>query len=206
MRFSRPLAMAGVVVSGLSVAACQSAPSTGNTAVQGFSSPTASETANTPVIMPAVDPIGRSTSSSKSKSWTSADGTRHTKTTTSSAGFSVDPNAAGALVAGLLGGNSNSAGTSGASASNAASYVGKWNLSASNQNCSLTLNKPIAGSASASAFGCFGTNLNRVTTWSLRGYDVVLTGFGETYATLRVTQPNRMDGNLAGGGTITAWR
>ena len=206
MKANRFLAGAGLA-SALVLAGCQT--DTSGTAGTAYpSTPVAQTTASTPpMLMPAASPVGRTRTSTSTKSWTSADGTQHTRTTSTSAGVSVDPNAAGALVAGLLGGTSTGTGAGGVAVAQSASYAGKWNVSAAGRNCSMTLRAPVAGgSAMASTFGCFGSDLMRVSSWSLRGYEVVLTGFGQQVASMRVTQPNRMDGKLAEGGAISAWR
>lgn len=185
----------------LGLTGCQGDPAASGGGYYGAGAVPPTSAATPPVLMPAADPVGQTKTSSSTRSWTSADGTQHTSTTTTSSGITVNPNAAGAVVAGLAGGNS------GGAAAQAANYAGKWNVSAAGRNCSMTLRAPVAGgNGGASTFGCFGSNLMQVSGWSLRGYELVLTGFNKPVATLRVTQPNRMDGQLAEGGAVTAWR
>lgn len=60
----------------------------------------------------------------------------------------------------------------------------------------------------ASTFGCIGTELQSVTSWSLRGNEVVLNGMmSKRVAVLRLSGTNRMDGPLDGSsGKVVAWR
>lgn len=156
--------------------------------------------------VPESQVIRHSQSSSSTKSWVSADGTRHSRSKGSSFDVKFDPNAAGAVVAGLLGGGAGYAPET--SAANSDNYVGRWNVSVDGRNCSMTLRASSGrGRGSASSFGCFGSELNDLRSWSLRGYELVLnTAFDRQIAALRVTQPNRMDGKLSGGAGVVVWR
>jgi hypothetical protein len=185
------LHIVGALVAGVIVTGCQSDNASPNYGAPSPNLTAANPETGQPVIMPASDAFGRNNTSTETKSWTSADGTQHTKTATTTTSLSIDTNAANAATG---------------VASNSANYVGKWKLNAANRDCSMTLRTPVAGRGMASTFGCFGTDLSKVTNWTLRGYEVVLTGFGNTYATMRVTQPNRMDGKLSEGKAIVAWR
>jgi len=201
----RPFALTPVLA--LALAACQTAPSTQRaaiapTAATGFAGPG-------PVFgaAPAAQPIRRTTTlASNSKSWVGADGTRHTKTTRSTASVSLDPNAVGSAVAMLLGGGV--AQSAPARQPQASDYAGTWRLDVAGKQCDLTLQAPGGRpSGTASTFGCLGTDLGNVTGWSLRGREVILTGlFDKQLAVLRSTGGNRLDGRTPNGSTLTAWR
>ncbi|WP_349357889.1 AprI/Inh family metalloprotease inhibitor [Stappia sp.] len=202
----RPLALTPVLA--LALAACQTAPSTQRaaiapTAATGFAQPG-------PVFgaAPAAQPIRRTTTlSSDSKSWVDADGTRHTKTSRSTASVSLDPNAVGSAVAMLLGG-SGIAPSAPARQPGAGDYAGTWRLDVAGKQCDLTLQAPGGRpSGTATTFGCLGTDLGNVTGWSLRGREVILTGlFDKQLAVLRATGGNRLDGTTPNGSALTAWR
>lgn len=151
--------------------------------------------------------ISREHSSSKTRSWVSEDGTRHTRTSGSSVRMSVDPNAAAGMLTGLLGAGSGVQAPAYNSASDPAAYLGKWRVSAAGRECEMTLSRGRPDGGHASVFGCMNTDLVKVGSWSLRGYELVLSSFvGSPVATLRVTQPNRLDGQVQGSGPMTAWR
>ncbi len=151
--------------------------------------------------------ISRDYSSSKTKSWVSSDGTIHKKSSGTSVNMSVDPNAAADMVAELLGTTSGGNSYTHNAAASPQSYVGKWSISISGRECSLTLRQGQGSGGSATVFGCLNTELSDVRRWSLRGYELVLIGmFDKQIASLRVTQPNRMDGSAHGKTRVTAWR
>ena len=173
--------------------------------------------AQPPVLMPAPAPVfGNSghkkiteNTSSKTKSWVSADGTKHTKTTSSSASMSVDKAALGNALISLLGGSAPTAAAPAATNANQTStYVGKWRIESNGKQCDLTLRNISFGTTGyASVFGCLGNDMSSATKWALRGYDIVLTGImDKPVATLRATQPNRMDGSTQAGAAVVAWR
>lgn len=198
-----------VLFSGLLVAACQS---TGP-----GPSPYATGTYYRPSSMPHNSTTWRThnmtrqaTLSSKSRSWVDANGTRHTKSsrTTASASVSVNPDALGAAMATLIGAAASSGDGGYRPAPHSSDLAGSWQLDIDGKQCKLTLNRPVGRPTGyASSFGCLGSDLGQVTGWSLRGYEVVLTGtFDKRRATLHRTAHNRLDGTTAGGTRITAWR
>ncbi|MCA1299357.1 AprI/Inh family metalloprotease inhibitor [Stappia indica] len=197
-----------VLVSGLLVTACQS---TGP-----GPSPYATGTYYRPSSMPYNSTTWRThnmtrkaTLSSKTKSWVGADGTRHTKSFSTSASVSVNPDALGATMAAMIGAAAAGSGDGGYRPTPSSSdLAGSWQLDIDGKQCKLTLNRPVGRPTGyASSFGCFGSDLGQVTGWSLRGYEVVLTGtFDKRQATLHRTAHNRLDGTTAGGTRITAWR
>lgn len=151
--------------------------------------------------------ISREYSSSKTKSWVSSDGTLHKKSSGSSVSMSVDPNAAAGMIADLMGPSSAGNSHRHSAAALPQSYVGKWGVSISGRECSLTLRQGQGSGGSATVFGCLNTDLSDVRRWSLRGYELVLIGmFDKPIASLRVTQPNRLDGLAHGKTRVTAWR
>lgn len=171
--------------------------------------------AQPPVLMPAPAPIFGSSghkkitekTTSKTKSWVSANGTRHTKTTSSSASMSVDKAALGNALMSLLGGTAPAAAAA-TNANQTSAYVGKWRIESNGKQCDLTLRNISFGTTGyASVFGCLGNDMSSATKWALRGYDIVLTGImDKPVATLRATQPNRMDGKTQAGASVVAWR
>lgn len=190
-----------VLLSGLLVTACQS---TGP-----GPSPYATGTYYRPSSMPDNSTTWRThnmtrqaTLSSKTRTWVDADGTRHTRSSGTSASISVNPDALGATMAAMIGGVGYGPTLS------ASDLAGSWQLDLDGKQCKLTLHRPVGRpSGFASSFGCFGSDLGQITGWSLRGYEVVLTGsFDKRQATLRPTARNRLDGTTAGGTRITAWR
>ena len=169
------------------------------------------------VLMPAPAPVFGSSgnkkitekTTSKTKSWMSADGTKHTKTTSSSASMSVDKAALGNALFALLGATPPAAAAPAATNANQTSaYVGKWRIESNGKQCDLTLRDINFGTTGyASVFGCLGNDMSSATKWALRGYDIVLTGImDKPVATLRATQPNRMDGTTQAGASVVAWR
>ncbi|MBD8893991.1 AprI/Inh family metalloprotease inhibitor [Roseibium litorale] len=149
--------------------------------------------------------ISKDYSRSKTRTWVSEDGTRHTRSSGSNVRMSVDPNAAAGMMSDLLGGGSSLPGYHSAARPDA--YLGKWRVAAAGRECELTLSQGRANGGRASVFGCMNTDLIKVGSWSLRGYELVLSSFvGDPVASLRVTQPNRMDGSIQGGTPMTAWR
>lgn len=197
-----------VLVSGLLVTACQSTgpgptPYPTGTYYRPSSMPYNSTTWRTHNM------TRKATLSSKTKSWVGADGTRHTKSFSTSASVSVNPDAFGATMAAMIGAAAAGSGGGGYRPEpHSSDLAGSWRLDIDGKQCNLTL-RPAANRPSgfASSFGCLGTELANVAGWSLRGYDVVLTGmFDKKLATLERTAHNRMDGDTTGGTEITAWR
>ena len=123
--------------------------------------------------------------------------------------MSVDNAALGNALIALLGGTAPTAAAPAATnANDASAYVGKWRIEVNGKQCSLTLrNMSFGTTGRASVFGCISTDMADTTKWALRGYDLVLTGImDKPVATLRVTQPNRMDGQTQVGTSVVAWR
>ncbi|SHL60250.1 Protease inhibitor Inh [Roseibium suaedae] len=148
--------------------------------------------------------ISRDYSSSRTRTWVSEDGTRHTRSSGSNVRVSMDPNAAAGMMSDLIGGGGRSAYPT---AANPEAYLGKWRVAAAGRECELTLSQGRASGGRASVFGCMNTDLIKVGSWSLRGYELVLSSFvGDPVASLRITQPNRMDGRIQGGEPMTIWR
>lgn len=165
-------------------------------------------TGTEPIMPPPINGrISREVSSSKTKSWVSSDGTIHKKSSGTSVDMSVDPNAAVGLITDLLGSTSGGNRYAQSAAASPQSYLGKWRLSVSGRECSLTLRPGRGSGGSATVFGCLKTELSDVRRWSLRGYELVLIGmFDKQIASLRVTQPNRLDGLTEGKTQVTVWR
>jgi hypothetical protein len=199
--------LAATLLAGLA-AACQSpAPGAGH-AGAAAPAPVASAFLTPAPGHAAAQPIRHSTTlASSSKSWVAADGTRHTRSSRSSASVSVDPNAMGSAVAMLLG-----AAMSQPAAATAplrsADIAGDWQVDIDGKQCRMSLRPTgAAPTGFASTFGCLGTEMQGVTGWSLRGNEVVLTGmFDKRVAVLGLSGPRRMDGDTDGAATVVAWR
>jgi hypothetical protein len=184
----------------------------------GCQSDGTSENYRTHSVSPAAEPgwvspppvgghISREYSRSKTKSWVSSDGTIHRRSSGTSVNMSVDPGAAAGMIADLLVPTSGGRSDRYSTAAIPQNYLGRWNISTSGRECSLTLREGRGNGGSATVFGCLGTDISDVRRWSLRGYEVVLVGmFDKEVASLRVTQPNRMDGLVYGKTQVTAWR
>lgn len=156
----------------------------------------------------SMSPMQRTTTlSSSSKSWVTPDGTRHTKSSSTTASVRVDPNAMGNAAAMLFGAM---VGQSAAPAPVTKGQIaGDWNVDVDGKQCRLSLRPTGAGMGDfASTFGCMGTDLQSVSSWSLRGNEVVLTGMmSRRVAVLALKGTNRMDGTADGSsGRIIAWR
>lgn len=155
----------------------------------------------------AASPMQRTaTLSSSSKSWVTPDGTRHTKSSSTTASVRVDPNAMGNAAAMLFGAMMGQPGTAPVTKGQVA---GDWNVDVDGKQCRLSLRPTGAGLGDfASTFGCMGTDLQSVSSWSLRGNEVVLTGMmSKRVAVLALNGTNRMDGTADGSsGRIIAWR
>lgn len=157
----------------------------------------------------AASPMQRTaTLSSSSKSWVTPDGTRHTKSSSTTASVRVDPNAMGNAAAMLFGAMMGQPGTAPAPVTKG-QVAGDWNVDVDGKQCRLSLRPTGAGMGDfASTFGCMGTDLQSVSSWSLRGNEVVLTGMmSKRVAVLALNGTNRMDGTADGSsGRIIAWR
>ncbi|QGZ34437.1 AprI/Inh family metalloprotease inhibitor [Stappia indica] len=157
----------------------------------------------------AASPMQRTaTLSSSSKSWVTPDGTRHTKSSSTTASVRVDPNAMGNAAAMLFGAMMGQPGTAPAPVTKG-QIAGDWNVEVDGKQCRLSLRPTGAGMGDfASTFGCMGTDLQSVSSWSLRGNEVVLTGMmSKRVAVLALNGTNRMDGTADGSsGRIIAWR
>ena len=157
----------------------------------------------------AASPMQRTaTLSSSSKSWVTPDGTRHTKSSSTTASVRVDPNAMGNAAAMLFGAMMGQPGTAPAPVTKG-QIAGDWNVDVDGKQCRLSLRPTGAGMGDfASTFGCMGTDLQSVSSWSLRGNEVVLTGMmSKRVAVLALNGTNRMDGTADGSsGRIIAWR
>ncbi|MCC4242789.1 AprI/Inh family metalloprotease inhibitor [Stappia indica] len=157
----------------------------------------------------SASPMQRSTTlSSSSKSWVTPDGTRHTKSSSTTASVRVDPNAMGNAAAMLFGAMMGQSGTAPAPVTKG-QIAGDWNVEVDGRQCRMSLRPTGAGMGDfASTFGCMGTDLQSVSSWSLRGNEVVLSGImSKRVAVLALNGTNRMDGTADGSsGRIVAWR
>lgn len=186
------------------LAACQ-APQ------QGGVSPSAMllSTPPAPVQQTAFGPstLQRSTTlSSSSRSWVDESGTRHTRSSRTTASVSVDPSQMGNAVAMLLGATMGQP-VPAQRAVRAADLAGAWRMDVGGRQCDLRLNPVTGPTGTASTFGCLGTELQSVTSWSLRGDEVVLSGmFDKPLALLGVTGPRRMDGDTEAAVPLVVWR
>jgi hypothetical protein len=144
-------------------------------------------------LVPTQPRVVRETQSSTTT--VSPDG--HTTTrTTSSARVSVDP---AAFLTALAG-----AGAPSAPPNRAVDFLGDWTVSnIQNQACQFTLHPPRGGgSGFVRKSGCTGAQMIAISQWWLRdGVVELANGFGGVQARLRVTAPNRLDGD-----GITMWR
>ncbi|ESR24063.1 AprI/Inh family metalloprotease inhibitor [Lutibaculum baratangense] len=116
--------------------------------------------------------------------------------------MSFDP---GAMFAALGG----AAAAPATNAATPATYAGTWQMSdPSGRACTIDLkNTSVGGTYQAWSSMCSG-ELFGIQKWQLRGYDVVLLDLmGKPKATLRATQPNRLDGTVAASGErVSMWR
>lgn len=193
----------------VALAGCQAPTSSGPPppppafAAPNFGSPAFGSTSQ------AASPMQRTaTLSSSSKSWVTPDGTRHTKSSSTTASVRVDPNAMGNAAAMLFGAMMGQPGTAPAPVTKG-QIAGDWNVDVDGKQCRLSLRPTGAGMGDfASTFGCMGTDLQSVSSWSLRGNEVVLTGMmSKRVAVLALNGTNRMDGTADGSsGRIIAWR
>lgn len=87
----------------------------------------------------------------------------------------------------------------------AADFLGDWRVSnLQNRECQFRLSAPIGTQdfGFARNMGCTGTQLAFVSRWGLRDGEVhLMNGFGTVQVRLRVTAPNRLDGD-----GVTMWR
>jgi hypothetical protein len=131
----------------------------------------------------------------------SPDGRMTTGTSTSTS-VSVDP---AAFLTALAGAGAGAvAGAPPAPPNRAADFLGEWSVSnVQNRACRFTLHPPIGtGAGFAQNMGCTGPQMVAISRWALRdGVLELANGFGGVQARLRVTAPNRMDGD-----GITMWR
>ena len=205
-----PLVLPTLTAAVLLLGACQSGPNTaapGARAQMGSMSP-ANSLKNRHGPRFGAKPFKRETTlSSSSKSWVDANGTRHTKSSRTSASVSVDPNAMGNAVAMLLGAADNTHRAPMRSIS-IADVAGDWMVDVDGKQCRMTLRPPVGGATGiASAFGCFNTELQNISKWSLRGDEVHLTGmFDKRIAILDLVGPKRMDGDTENDASVIAWR
>lgn len=142
------------------------------------------------VIMPTAETQRITRTSGSSTTVVSPDG-RSTSTTTTSTSVSVDP---GALLAALSGGA-----VAPTPPNRAADFLGDWRLSnLQNRDCGVRLSAPIGTQdfGFAQIRGCTGPQLGFVSRWGLRNGEVhLMNGFGTVLVRLRVTAPNRLDGD-----------
>jgi hypothetical protein len=144
-----------------------------------------------PVILPAVVPSTVSPTVSQTGTTTtttvSADG-RSVETRTASITVTVGP------TVGLP-----------APPNRAAEFLGAWRVSnLQNRECQFRLSAPIGTQdfGFARNMGCTGTQLAFVSRWGLRDGEVhLMNGFGSVQVRLRVTAPDRLDGD-----GVTMWR
>lgn len=131
----------------------------------------------------------------------SPDGRTMTSTSTSTS-VSVDP---GAFLTALAGAGAGAgAGAPSAPPNRATDFLGEWSVSnVQNRACRFTLHRPIGtGAGFAQNMGCTGPQMVAISRWALRdGVLELANGFGGVQARLRVTAPNRLDGD-----GITMWR
>jgi hypothetical protein len=183
----RPLVLSFVPV--LLLAAC--GPETGGVTPAPVSGPPS-------VVLPVSAPAATQAvvrEDSATTTVVSADG-RTTTTRTTGTRVAVDP--AAFLTA--LGGAAPVA----APPNRAADFLGVWSASnIQNRQCQFTLHPPIGtGPAFAQNQGCTGPQMVAISRWALRdGVVELANGFGGVQARLRVTAPNRLDGD-----GITMWR
>ncbi|MTH99554.1 AprI/Inh family metalloprotease inhibitor [Roseibium sp. RKSG952] len=173
--------------------------------------PLATTAAGQPILlpMPADDDglIAKNRVKRHTREWTDENGVTHRETTTTRTDNSLEAAAAFANV--VLGQSAppETVPDNAVYADNPAGYPGDWQVSVNGKTCRVTLEaRSFSGRQSARSFGCFGSELSRANAWSLRGTDLVLSGFGEQIADLRVTEANRMDGKLADGTKLVLWR
>jgi Protease inhibitor Inh len=92
-----------------------------------------------------------------------------------------------------------------------APFLGRWTITdgSNNRTCSIFLTSSKSfGYYRAYTQNCFTKDLTDISTWELVGYQVVLRdSFRNTLASLRVSGPNRLDGQIASSGqSIGIWR
>ncbi|MEJ8570175.1 AprI/Inh family metalloprotease inhibitor [Microbaculum marinum] len=201
------LSLALILPAGLMLASCQSDP---NYATGPMVAPVMA-----PTVMPTTSkPSGTLYSKTKSSTWTSPSGNSSvTKTRSTSASVSVDPNAALQTLAalGVAASVPQPGMIPGPVPGAPAGLFGKWQLTDGDnyRSCSIDLKSDESfGSYRAWTSGCFTTDLFQVGKWQQRGYEVVLLDFsGKPQASLRPTAPNRLDGYIvADGQPISMWR
>ncbi|WP_186387158.1 MULTISPECIES: AprI/Inh family metalloprotease inhibitor [unclassified Stappia] len=192
------------------LAGCQAPASSGPPPPPAFAAPSFGAPAFGSTQAPAASPTQRTaTLSSSTKSWETPDGTRHTKSSSTTASMRVDPNAMGNAAAMLFGAMMGQSTAAAPAPVSKGQIAGDWNVDVDGRQCRLSLRPTGAGMGDfASTFGCIGTELQSVTSWSLRGNEVVLNGMmSKRVAVLRLSGTNRMDGPLDGSsGKVVAWR
>ncbi len=207
---NRALVLPALTATALMLGACQSGPGTTSPGVRPPMAPMypANSLGNRYGPRFNAKPFKRETTlSSSSRSWVDANGTRHTKSSRTSASVSVDPTAVGNTVAMLLGA-ANSNHRAPMRRISTAEVAGNWRVEIDGKQCRMTLRPPVGGASGfASAFGCFNTELQNIRKWSLRGDEVYLTGmFDKRVAILDLTGPDRMDGDTENAAPVIAWR